>query len=464
MAISQWYETTLVDQGSALAASFLAVPFRALSAQKQPLSVSTVASRLELDQIQRVPSVALPVVLTATLLLVEQGSFLALLQKRRTEEGWNTPHDLLVTREFRFAEHLAFAPVVPFAHAPLRLQSLAGLAGTAMGGELGAYVGFARTGSTPVVFTTGPAGIVICGAAAGMARALEQGLRDRILRLITGADMPREAPVPAQNTSAAPEPSASVQQREQQSEDQAALESPVVRDNLKDGSPGPEMVVIPTGSFIMGSSQQEDEGPPHQVTIARSFAMGKYTVTFSEYDRFAQSTGRDLPDDSGWGRNNQPVVNVCWEDAVAYAEWLSEQTGKRYRLPTEAEWEYAARAGTQSAYWWGDEIGRNRANCDGCGSEWDDSQPAPVGSFAPNPFGLHDMLGNVWEWVEDCWHDDYNGAPADGSAWLSEDGGPRGVRGGSWAVDPAHLRSALRYGASAEDQLDSLGFRLVQNL
>ncbi len=178
MTISQWYETTLVDQGSALAASFLAVPFRALTAQKQPVSASTVASRLELDQIQRVPSVALPVVLTATLLLVEQESFLALLQKRRTQEGWYTPHDLLATREFRFAEHLAFAPVVPFAHAPLRLQSLAGLAGTAAGGESGAYVGFARTGSTPLVFLTGPAGIVICGAAAGMARAMEKGLRE----------------------------------------------------------------------------------------------------------------------------------------------------------------------------------------------------------------------------------------------------------------------------------------------
>ncbi len=458
MAISQWYETTLVAQGTALAASFLAVPFRALAAQKQPLSASTVALWLELEQIQGVPSIALPLVLTATLLLVEQESFLALLHKRRTVEGWNTPHDLLATREFRFAEHLAFAPVVPFAHAPLRLQSLAGLAGTAAGGESRAYVGFTRTDSTPLVFLTVAAGIVICGAATGMSRALEQGLRDRILRLISGAEMPREAPVPAPETSTAPEPPAP-----EQPEDEAVPVTSVMHDTLKDGTPGPEMVEIPAGSFLMGSSQQEDEGPPHEVTIARSFAMGKYTVTFSEYDRFAQSTGRDLPDDNGWGRDRQPVVNVSWYDAVAYAEWLSEQTGRRYRLPTEAEWEYAARAGTQSAYWWGDEIGRNRTNCDGCGSEWDDSKPAPVGAFSPNPFGLHDMLGNVWEWLEDCWHDDYDGAPADGSAWLSDDGGPRGVRGGSWAVDPEHLRSALRYGASPEDQLDSLGFRLVRD-
>lgn len=185
----------------------------------------------------------------------------------------------------------------------------------------------------------------------------------------------------------------------------------------------PEMVRIPPGKFLMGSLETEggrdvDEGPQHGVTIGYSFEIGKYAVTFDEYDAFAKATNRTLPVDKGWGRGRQPVINVSFDDAQAYAKWLSDQTGKKYRLPTEAEWEYAARAGTQTWYWWGDDIGRNNANCDGCGSQWDNRQTAPVGSFKANAFGLHDTAGNVWEWVQDCWHENYNNAPGDGSAWL----------------------------------------------
>ena len=138
------------------------------------------------------------------------------------------------------------------------------------------------------------------------------------------------------------------------------------------------------------------------------------------------------------------MINVSWDDTQQYVAWLSRMTGQPYRLLTEAEWEYAARAGTTTAYYWGDEIGKGNANCDGCGSQWDFKQTAPIGSFAPNAFGLYDMAGNVNQWVQDCYHDDYNGAPIDGSAWTSEDCSRRVVRGGSWYYSPLSLRSAIR--------------------
>jgi formylglycine-generating enzyme required for sulfatase activity len=179
--------------------------------------------------------------------------------------------------------------------------------------------------------------------------------------------------------------------------------------------PIPDMVPIPRGAFLMGSADPDAtpyERPPHQVVIAEPFRMGKYEVTFAEYDVYvfaARMEGKEehkdihLPGSQGWGRGCRPVINVSWEDAVAYAKWLSEQTGKRYRLPTEAEWGYAARAGSTTRFWWGDEVqqdGKVWANCLGCGSDWG-LRTAPVGSFPANPFGLYDMAGNVDEWVED---------------------------------------------------------------
>jgi len=245
----------------------------------------------------------------------------------------------------------------------------------------------------------------------------------------------------------------------------------VFRDMLRDGSPGPEMVSISPGEFRMGDIQgfgDADEQPVHSVRIPRPFAMGRYEVTFEEYDVFARLTDRRSPGDMDWGRGRQSVINVSWEDARAYAQWLSKQTGKRYRLPTEAEWEYAARAGTETAYWWGDEVGENHANCDGCGSRWDNKQVAPVGSFASNPWGLYDMVGNVWEWVQDCWHKSYEGAPEDGSkAWGKEGGGDcalRVVRCGSWLNRPRYVRSADRNGHESGARYNFLGFRLAQDL
>ena len=230
-----------------------------------------------------------------------------------------------------------------------------------------------------------------------------------------------------------------------------------------------KMVVVPAGTFQMGCVSgrdcEDDEHPLHPVTISRPFALSRHEVTFDEYDRFAAATGRSRPDDEGWGRGRRPVVNVSWDDAQAYVSWLSSETGVRYRLPSEAEWEYAARAGTTTAYSWGNEIGSNRANCDGCGSRWDDEMTAPVGSFAANAWGLHDMHGNVSEWVEDCWHETYAGAPADGSAWIAAGDCSRRVSRGSNSINPPrNIRAASRGGGGAGFGFSFRGFRVARTL
>ncbi len=172
-----------------------------------------------------------------------------------------------------------------------------------------------------------------------------------------------------------------------------------------------------------------------------------------------------MPSDEGWGRGRRPVINVSWDDAKAYVAWLSKKTGKSYRLLSGSEYEYATRAGTQTTYPWGNAVGRNNANCHACGSQWDARETAPVGSFAANRFGLYDMLGNVREWTEDCYHDNYSGAPADGSAWIEgANCYNRVVRGGSFLLAPAFLRSASRYWFTADYRLRYLGFRVARTL
>ena len=229
----------------------------------------------------------------------------------------------------------------------------------------------------------------------------------------------------------------------------------------------PEMAVIPGGSFQMGCVSgldcQGDEKPVREVRVA-SFELSTYEVTFEEYDRFVAATDRGSPGDQGWGRGRRPVINVSWDDAVACTEWLAAQTGESYRLPSEAEWEYAARAGSARKYGWGNEIGRNRANCDGYGSQWDDKATAPVGSFSPDAFGLHDMHGNLWEWVQDCWNGSYQGAPPDGSAWSSGDCERRVLRGGSWNNQPENLRAANRNRNTTGKRNNNNGFRVARTL
>jgi formylglycine-generating enzyme required for sulfatase activity len=223
------------------------------------------------------------------------------------------------------------------------------------------------------------------------------------------------------------------------------------------------MVVIPVGSFQMGSNDGDDvENPVHPVRL-KSFAIGRYEVTFDEYDQFAEALGKLKPDDNDWGRGKRPVINISWEDAVAYALWLSTVTGKHYRLPTEAEWEYAARAGTTSDYYWD---GQGEAKDFAWFYENSEAKTQPVGKKKPNAFGLYDMSGNVWEWVQDCWHDNYDKAPGDGSAWQEPDNGDcprRVVRGGSWFYRPAGLRSPNRSWGSPDYRGTIIGFRLAKD-
>nr|VFK25746.1 MAG: Formylglycine-generating enzyme, required for sulfatase activity, contains SUMF1/FGE domain [Candidatus Kentron sp. MB]VFK29738.1 MAG: Formylglycine-generating enzyme, required for sulfatase activity, contains SUMF1/FGE domain [Candidatus Kentron sp. MB]VFK74890.1 MAG: Formylglycine-generating enzyme, required for sulfatase activity, contains SUMF1/FGE domain [Candidatus Kentron sp. MB] len=252
----------------------------------------------------------------------------------------------------------------------------------------------------------------------------------------------------------------------------------ILQDRLKDGTLGPRMVVIPAGEFQMGSPKDEkgrrpNEGPQHRVRIAKAFALGVTEVTFAEYDRFAKATKRNLPDDEDWGRGQRPVINVSWQDAVAYAQWLSDQTGERYRLPTEAEWEYAARATTTTPFSTGECITTAQANYDGnvdyagCGAKTGiyREETVPAGSLPANPWGLHEMHGNVWEWTADCWHDNYKGAPTDGRAWGKESGGNcsgRVLRGGSWSNEPGGLRSAYRSWFNPVGAFFLVGFRLAR--
>jgi formylglycine-generating enzyme required for sulfatase activity len=233
------------------------------------------------------------------------------------------------------------------------------------------------------------------------------------------------------------------------------------------GCPG--MIVIPAGKFIMGAPKNESdrnasEGPPHEVTIAKPFAVSKFEVTFEEWDACAAAAACPRVPDS-WGRGEMPVINVSWVDAKQYVTWLSQLTGKHYRLLTEAEWEYAARAGSNTRYSWGNDLGTGNANCDGCGSQWDLQQTAPVGLFKPNGFGLYDVHGNVWEWVEDSWHETYDRAPTDGSAWL-QGGDPsyRVIRGGSWRNEGDVVRAAVRVQRNASVRFDTLGFRVARTM
>ena len=224
---------------------------------------------------------------------------------------------------------------------------------------------------------------------------------------------------------------------------------------------------IPAGSFRMGDIQggASNEKPVHRVRI-KAFLLGKTEVTFAQWDACVAAGGCSRrPSDEGWGRGSRPVINVSWKDITEqFIPWLNKITGKSYRLPTEAEWEYAARAGSESKYSWGNSIGRNKANCDGCGSRWDDSKTAPVASFAANAFGLYDMHGNLWEWTQDCRNGSYKGAPSDGTAWLSGDCSRRVLRGGSWINDPDVLRSVDRNWFAAGVRDFTFGFRLSRTL
>ena len=241
------------------------------------------------------------------------------------------------------------------------------------------------------------------------------------------------------------------------------------------------MVVLPAGEFMMGSPESEkgrnkDEGPQRKVTIAKPFAVGKFEVTFAQWDACVAESGcTHKPGDESWGRGRRPVINVSWDDAKQFVAWLSKKTGKPYRLLTEAEWEYAARGVTKASdphapFSTGATINYKQANYDanfkyGNGPQGVYRQKTlDVGSLPRNAFGLHDMHGNVWEWVEDCYKDSYAGAPADGSAVSSGGCSLRILRGGSWNYYPQLLRSAYRYATAGGIRVENAGFRVARSL
>ena len=258
---------------------------------------------------------------------------------------------------------------------------------------------------------------------------------------------------------------------------------------------GPEMVVIPAGQFVMGSPPGEEgrsdpEGPQHQVTIGAPFALGRFAVTLQEFSAFVEAEAHAMPDEmytyeqEKWevrkGRSfrnpgflqtaRHPVVGVSWDDSVAYCKWLSRATGKDYRLASEAEWEFACRAGSSTPFWWGSSISTDDANYDGNytygGGKKGQYRKAtvPVESFKPNPWGLYQVHGNVWEWCADPWHENYRGAPEDGSVWQGGNTSLRVLRGGSWSDIPRNLRAAFRNRYTTDDRDNSIGFRLARTL
>jgi formylglycine-generating enzyme required for sulfatase activity len=256
------------------------------------------------------------------------------------------------------------------------------------------------------------------------------------------------------------------------------------KDVFKECDKCPEMVVIAAGSFTMGSPGDEEgrlygekgrldfEDPRHRISIPRPFAVGRFAITFDEWDACVIDGGCNgyRPGDEGWGRGRMPAINVSWGDAKVYVAWLSRKTGKSYRLLTESEREYVTRAGTVTPFWWGRSASVDQANYDGtqtyaAGTVGENRQrTVPVDSFSPNPWGLYQVHGNVWEWLEDCWNASYKGAPSDGSAWLTGDCTNRNQRGGSWAYAPRYMRSARRNTVPADFRGNIQGFRVARSI
>jgi formylglycine-generating enzyme required for sulfatase activity len=225
-----------------------------------------------------------------------------------------------------------------------------------------------------------------------------------------------------------------------------------------------EMVVVPSGDFEMGGGDLPFEKPQHKVSLANPFAIGRNEITFDEWDLCYSAGGcKHRPDDHGWGRGKQPVIDVSWDDAKGFLAWLSRTTGKTYRLPSEAEWEYAARAGTLTPFWWGRDVGKGNANCEGCAGG-PTARTMPSRSFRPNAFGLYDTSGNAAEWVEDCWNETYRNAPRDGSAWTSGDCQLRVLRGGSFTSKPNAVHSTSRFRYDHDVRYYANGFRAVRDL
>lgn len=246
---------------------------------------------------------------------------------------------------------------------------------------------------------------------------------------------------------------------------QKTVAHPPTAGEMRDCAACPIMIAVPAGSFAMGSNTDDpSEKPVHHVSIGASFAIGKYPVTVEQWNAcVAANACQKLTPESNTNKA-APARDLSWDDAQQYIKWLAKTTGKPYRLPTEAEWEYADRAGTTTAYWWGEQMRKGTANCKDCGDPWHKEGPENVGSSMPNPLGLYDMNGGVWEWTADCWHNSYQGAPADGHAWDNPGCEMRVIRGGSWREGSNYMLSATRFKYSASVRQSQDGFRVVKDL
>jgi formylglycine-generating enzyme required for sulfatase activity len=234
---------------------------------------------------------------------------------------------------------------------------------------------------------------------------------------------------------------------------------------VKDCDACPLMVALSPGPFTMGSNSSDpSERPAHKVALRAPFAIGKYEVTVGEWAQCVKASVCPSVPSAANAADRLPMRDVSWDEAQLYLKWLSTVSRRPYRLPTEAEWEYAARGGTTTRYWWGEQMKGGNASCQGCGEPWKAEAPPPVGSFVANPFGLADMNGSVWEWVQDCWHSSYKGAPADGSAWADGNCQARVIRGGSWREDGSYMLSTTRFKYDASVRQSQNGFRAARSL
>lgn len=244
-----------------------------------------------------------------------------------------------------------------------------------------------------------------------------------------------------------------------------------LQDTLRSGSLGPKLAIIPTGTGVVGGEELipfKNHSPQHKVISTQEYAMGIAEVTFKEYDAFCKSTFINCPDDNGWGRDDQPVINVSWLDAMAYTEWLSEQTNQVYRLPSEAEWEYAARGGTSTNYWWGDEYIQGIDHCDrdlgGCPEGTELSEPGAAGRFSANPYGLFDVTSNVLEWILDCYSPNHINAKNTMEARLSGDCGEKVFKGSSWLSAQPYVHVFIRGRLESNDKGRDIGFRVLREI
>jgi len=314
------------------------------------------------------------------------------------------------------------------------------------------------------------------GRFAALARARIQQLKAAPQAAAPAPTQQPAQPPPAQATKPAEQAQAKAAAKPQQGKAQPAAATAAQEDvpaagaagavaTVKDCDACPLMVALYPAPFTMGSNSSDpSERPAHKVALRTPFAIGKVEVTVGQWAQCVKASVCPSVPSAANAAENLPIRDVSWDEAQLYLKWLSTVSRRPYRLPTEAEWEYAARGGTTSRYWWGEQMKGGNASCKGCGEPWKAEAPPPVGSFVANPFGLLDMNGSVWEWVQDCWHSSYKGAPADGSAWADGNCQSRVIRGGSWREDGSYMLTTTRFKYDASVRQSQNGFRVARSL